>query len=392
MKRVIYFILVGLSVLQTGAMEKATDEKVILSFNESTFEAPKNIAKKTILAAFTENNTMDLELSDSPLMLQQLNLLSKIMNLENFNKNLRGKKLLDFIGSQIDIKTSEMISLLKTADFFNYRTALQFVAHEVIKAPFLINKIIELRNNGEISQNSFDEIGRYYYLKFHNKLPEITSGAVCFSIRDYLDYYPEAIAPKPYTIGDHDGLILVIKILHLNSLDGLQEIPNIDKVISLNLNDNLLKKIKATDFEKMNYLLSLYLANNSIEIIHPEAFSNLHLLDTIELGENQLRDLPPTLFCNNLKLGHIGLRCNQLNHLNKDLFRGLNSLKAVYLAGNKIKHINPNTLFKGLHTAFICLGSNPLTEQSKKFIQDWNEKYSYPHDIGIRILLPHIEF
>ena len=161
-------------------------------------------------------------------------------------------------------------------------------------------------------------------------------------------------------------------ILHGN----LSVIPK--SVVSLSLNNNILKKIEVDDFESFSYLRFLYLASNGLHRIAAGAFDHLKELTTISLISNNLAGIPKRLFQHNSKISDINLDTNyfrDIPYLNgiRDLSRlglsrnriktvngidcGIREIKEIYLASNEIQSFN----FSGLAYSVLDMSNNRIS-------------------------------
>ncbi len=144
----------------------------------------------------------------------------------------------------------------------------------------------------------------------------------------------------------------------IGSLDGLLNIPDIQTVTQLNLNNNQIKDIKGA-FDKLTNLTHLYIYNNQIKDIK-EAFDNLANLTHLRLDNNQISDIIGAfdkltnltdlyLFNNQIKdikeafdkltnLTHLRLDNNQISDI-KGAFDTLTNLTHLGLFNNQIKDI-----------------------------------------------------
>lgn len=83
---------------------------------------------------------------------------------------------------------------------------------------------------------------------------------------------------------------LDLRGLHINSLEGLKNIPGKESITTLNLSNNELSKISGNAFEGFTNLWALVLSNNKIKDIDDEAFAGLNL-KWLWLNNNQLKEV-----------------------------------------------------------------------------------------------------
>ena len=92
------------------------------------------------------------------------------------------------------------------------------------------------------------------------------------------------------------GGILNLARKNLTDLTGLQNIPNINQVISLDLSENQLQTLSDNIFNGLQNLQYLYLTNNQLQTLPANIFNGLHKLRLLSLGFNQLQTLPDNVF------------------------------------------------------------------------------------------------
>lgn len=404
-KKIISLVLIAIAFASSAmeiVPEKAAREVTIIVDEKHQYKVPAEIIEKTGMGPLIHEDK--LIIPSGQFLPDKIDLMAQFMKAAYRHKNLKGKALLDAVEKEINPKKIDIISFLRIADYFNYPTATQFAVREIIQVPILLKEATDLKDKGAISQDSFDVIGRIYYLKNNKKIiPGLSKNALQFNVRDYLDYMPHAIVLKPDEVKIdetiHRGYSLDLSKLNLNNLDGLKEINNIDKVMYLYLRENLLTEINDDSFEGADALIGLSLGKNQITRITSQAFAHLtHLVD-VGLNDNFITSLPADLFKNNDQLGGVWLTGNQLTHLDKSFFTKKYKLLIVQLSDNKLKTIDPR-MFNGISGVRVSLHRNPITEQTKKILNEWNAEHSYIQRIGGKLpsgryeedRLPIIEF
>ncbi len=120
----------------------------------------------------------------------------------------------------------------------------------------------------------------------------------------------------------------------INSLVGIENIPNIHDILELNLNQNLIKNLP--EYLKLPNLRKLYLAKNMIKSI-PENIVGLEQLEWLDLSNNEIRTIPVNIIgLNNLQ--RLGLRNNAIKDIPVKI-TGLEKLQSLYLDNNQIQEI-----------------------------------------------------
>ncbi|APJ03030.1 leucine-rich repeat domain-containing protein [Silvanigrella aquatica] len=103
----------------------------------------------------------------------------------------------------------------------------------------------------------------------------------------------------------------------------------------MELSFNLLKKFPE-DILELNKLISLEIHNNIISEIPMNAFVNAKKLVNLSLSRNNLTTLPENLFKENSKLVYLKLAHNQITHLPLGIFDPITNTEEIDLTGNPI--------------------------------------------------------
>jgi Leucine-rich repeat (LRR) protein len=232
-------------------------------------------------------------------------------------------------------------------------------------------KVIKLYQMGsyynppsELSDNAKSAIGRMLYLISPDErtIPQMflwKNLAYKFgvSIQDLINW--EKI-PKA------SGNILNLRDRHINDLDGLHNIPEINNVAKIDLSNNQLRFIQPGTFTKPNTfrLGSLDLSNNQLTSIEPGTFSGLDKLSSLKLKGN-LITLQPDMFMDFVRsnLQWLNLSNNKLDAIPAGTFNGLSKLVSLSLDNNQLTLTTPDS-FMGLdNLARLYLINNPIGEK-----------------------------
>ncbi len=81
----------------------------------------------------------------------------------------------------------------------------------------------------------------------------------------------------------------------ITSLEGLKDIPNIEKVQMLDLSHNKISII-STDLARLKNLEVLLLIGNNIEVIPNDAFSGMEKLLFLDLAHNKIKEISTSVF------------------------------------------------------------------------------------------------
>ena len=159
----------------------------------------------------------------------------------------------------------------------------------------------------------------------------------------------------------------------------------------LYLNNNQIKDVVKSNFQRLPMLEHVCLDYNLITVIDPLAFEgNAKLwkltlngnelaitkgtqslivpsLNWIELGNCNISDMPINFFRNMSNLVFIKLSNNKIEQLDRELFSNLRKLSRLDLEGNRIKQMDPH-IFKTNHRfQRLYLRGNPLENLNGKY-------------------------
>ena len=115
--------------------------------------------------------------------------------------------------------------------------------------------------------------------------------------------------------------MLRLSYLRINDLKGLGNIPNIQEVLDLELNDNRLSELQPNAFNGLNNLIDLTLTRNRLKELLPNAFNGLNNLKYLYFIENQITQLPPNIFNGLNNLTFLELSYNKLEAAQKEALR-----------------------------------------------------------------------
>jgi hypothetical protein len=133
--------------------------------------------------------------------------------------------------------------------------------------------------------------------------------------------------------------ILDLGGMHIDSLKGLEDIPGIESVTRLYLDNNNIHTIESGDFTAAIKLRALGLSNNSLSRVEPNAFAGLKNLKVLNLSDNDIESIP------------------------QDGLNGMTGLRFLGISNNPM--INPKgSLQAQIPTAFIT--TLPITKENIK--------------------------
>lgn len=151
--------------------------------------------------------------------------------------------------------------------------------------------------------------------------------------------------------------ILNLSGLNIISLDGLQDIPNKNKITHLSLSNNRLSTLPSMkDFVN---LVELDLTANKFKQFDFKALEGLDKLEKIYLFANELTHINQLPALKGLKV--LGLSNNQISSIASNAFKNVPQIEIIQLDGNKLEKFDRAELTKDLKKlAVLNLTRNPL--------------------------------
>ena len=233
----------------------------------------------------------------------------------------------------------------------------------------LIDRLARFVKKGKITEIPFDErnllleLALTSFLKYGEDL-ELTDAEGnlidigSFSIRKLLD-----AERKPSVQWRECGKQYVcdLKNMRINSLEGLLDIPEINKCQNLELENNQISSIQPGAFRGLQNLGVLGLEGNRITSIQPSSFQELQNLGLLNLARNKISSIQPDSFRGLRNLRYLHLSYNQLSFIQDGAFQGLQKLRTLELQHNKLISIQP-AAFQGLpNLTHLYLNYNQIT-------------------------------
>ncbi|KAI6214687.1 hypothetical protein M3Y94_00298100 [Aphelenchoides besseyi] len=135
-----------------------------------------------------------------------------------------------------------------------------------------------------------------------------------------------------------------------------------DRLKSLFLRNNILKKVDKDTFGKLEKLELLDLSGNKLVEIPRETFGKLKALEILLLANNKISHMEDGAFDGLTNLRTLNLAHNSIRNITRNTFRGLRNLEVLELEGNQIEFVD-NDAFK--HTPklrVLNLGNTSLKQ------------------------------
>src|SRR5581483_8798548 len=216
-----------------------------------------------------------------------------------------------------EVKFPPEMSLAQLKELINQAAYLQLPPLVQVAGRFIARAIHDGDMNREdlqdISQDLVAQIARHYYLIYNETIEGVTI-PYGVSIRELLvlNRLPEIPEYFEYDLSN----------LRINNLDGLQDIPDIGKVVLLNLSHNGIEKVKEGDFVGLGNLGTLILSYNSLTKLPAKAFRGLGSLKTLNVSHNWIDNIDSAAFSGLGGLMHLNLASNSIDSLAEQLFTG----------------------------------------------------------------------
>ena len=191
-------------------------------------------------------------------------------------RELQGKKLLDALDTKVAVK--DPLELLKAVNYLDIPILVQLAARQIagqeavkstIQKIYKIPLVQQIKTAFGASAPAILKLIEHYYVLVNGgkHIDEIPQDSYGFSLRDYLDYTPDLIAKRM----DNERHSLNLSGLQLRDLNGLENLPQINLIKSLNLSQNQLTKL-------------------------PNFIINLPHLDQLNIFQTKIRTIDPELF------------------------------------------------------------------------------------------------
>lgn len=137
---------------------------------------------------------------------------------------------------------------------------------------------------------------------------------------------------------------------------------------ALDLSNNQIDFIN--ELPDMNELVLLNLTNNQIRSIHYDAFDGLDSLTTLSLSHNQLSSIDDDIFeWNPLKLKRLYLDNNRFEHIQHFLFYDLVELEEISLKNNSLFVVHPHAFTELENLKMLDLSANNLVTFQNKWVR-----------------------
>ncbi|XP_054712158.1 toll-like receptor Tollo [Uloborus diversus] len=157
--------------------------------------------------------------------------------------------------------------------------------------------------------------------------------------------------------------LLSLQVLHLqdNQIEYIAEksFTHLSNLKILDLTNNKLRLIEADTFNGLISLQDLVLRNNHMELIHSDALMNLTRLRYLSLQNNSLTSFPVAI--NKMEyLQELDLSLNSISNITNDTFENLKSLVVLDLKSNLVGNLSRGTLRDQYSLRILDLSKNRI--------------------------------
>jgi Leucine-rich repeat (LRR) protein len=154
------------------------------------------------------------------------------------------------------------------------------------------------------------------------------------------------------------AVILDLGNLALDSLEGLEDIPGIEKVTRLYLHNNTIKTLRAGDFAAAVNLQLIGLSGNGLKDIEPNAFAGLKKLKVLDLSNNNIERIPEEGLNGMPTLRFLGMSNNPMPNPKKELQP---QVPKAFITTSPITKANIVKWTAGLATVVVALLGTIIT-------------------------------
>lgn len=255
-------------ISQTGKKGEKSASFLISRKAAKQSETIKNYLSDTKSNNITFTNISSKTLEEIVILLEALDKYK--------TQGLKGKALLDALDTQLSIR--DPLAVLQAANYLDVPVLLDLAARQLAAQEAAKSRIQKIYKTPLVQQikTTFGPsapeiltlIAHYYVLVSGGEhLDGVPQDSYGFSLQDYLNYTPDLIAKRM----DNEEHSLNLKGLQLRNLNGLETLPKINLIRSLNLSDNQLTSlpefiINLPDLGQLNIF------KTKIKTINPELF------------------------------------------------------------------------------------------------------------------------
>ncbi len=168
----------------------------------------------------------------------------------------------------------------------------------------------------------------------------------------------------------------------LTTLDGIEQLPGLNFLQVLLLNNNNITGLTPGIFQDLISLERLSLDHNKLNSLPIGVFRELKNLKLLGLSENQLTSLAPETFQGLTALRELSLYMNKLSVLASGAFQGLPNLISLHLFKNQLSLLDPG-VFDGL----IALQTLTINRNA---IPGTKEEFRQTHGLGNNVAIAWI--
>uniref|UniRef100_A0AC35U6H7 EGF-like domain-containing protein n=1 Tax=Rhabditophanes sp. KR3021 TaxID=114890 RepID=A0AC35U6H7_9BILA len=132
------------------------------------------------------------------------------------------------------------------------------------------------------------------------------------------------------------------------------------KTVRLDLQENKITKIQATDLAGLKNVKILHLMDNEIQLIDTHSFDNLTSLERLRINRNRLRTIPDFLFKFNTKIHRLDLSENVLSILTDDQLVGPTAMRNLQLDRNQLTCLDNKAIAQWKNLEILTINGNSI--------------------------------
>jgi Leucine-rich repeat (LRR) protein len=181
-----------------------------------------------------------------------------------------------------------------------------------------------------------------------------------FSITELLQY-------KKINIKNHT---FDLRRMNINDLTGFENIPGLNQVGAVLLDNNKLRELPANFLNNCPLLLNLQLQLNQLQQLPANFLNNCPQFRNLDLSHNQLQQLPANFLNNCPQLQKLRLHKNQLQQLPGNFLNNAPQLLELSLNENQFQELPARFLNNCLLLQALHLNKNQLQQLPEKFLDN----------------------
>lgn len=194
------------------------------------------------------------------------------------------------------------------------------------------------------------DTARRYYLLFGEHI-DLQTATPSFSLRALMEH-------GRFNRSVNEQGELDLSYLHLADLDGIDDVPHIQTVQTLNMSHNSISRMTPHNFQSLTYLKKLDLSFNKITGLRANIFKHMGHLVSLNVSHNYISHLDKDTFGGLYALQNLDISYNKLEWIGIGAFHDLTHTKSVNISNNQLYLISPRVLNPLTHVKKLNLSHN----------------------------------